>query len=112
MNITHWFVSALAIMISAYLIPGVHVTIIGALVLAVVWGLINVFIKPVISILTFPVTIITLGLFSLVVNALLIILSAKIVPGFSVDTFWSAFFFAIILSLVTALFGVSYGKKV
>lgn len=108
MNFTHWIVSVLAILLSSYLIAGVSVTIVGALVLAVVWALINVFIKPVISILTLPITIVTLGLFSLVVNALLIILASKFVPGFTVSGFWSAFFFALLLSLINALFGVRY----
>ncbi len=108
MNITHWIVSALAILVAAYLIPGVHVTLVGALVLAIVWALINLFIKPIITILTFPITIVTLGFFSLVVNALLIILASKFVPGFGVSGFWSAFFFAIVLSLINALFGINY----
>jgi putative membrane protein len=112
MNIKHWLVSAVAIFIAAYIIPGVHVTIIGGLVLAIVWALINVFIKPVITILTLPITIVTLGLFSLVINALLVILASKIVPGFAVSGFWSAFFFAIVLSLINALFGVNYRKGV
>lgn len=108
MNITHWIVSALAILVAAYLIPGVNVTLVGALVLAIVWALINLFIKPIITILTFPITIVTLGFFSLVVNALLIILASKFVPGFGVSGFWSAFFFAIVLSLINALFGINY----
>lgn len=110
MAIIHWIVSALAIIIAAYLIPGVQVTIIGALVLAVVLGIINVFFKPIIGLLTLPINIVTLGLFSLVVNALLIMLAALIVPGFHVNGFWAAFFFAIVLALVSALFGV-LGKK-
>lgn len=105
MTIIHWIVSALAILIAAYLIPGVTVTLVGALVLAVVLGIINVFIKPVVMLLTLPVNIVTLGIFSLVINALFILLAAMIVPDFSVSGFWSAFFFAIVLSLVNALFG-------
>ncbi len=105
MTIIHWIVSAVAILIAAYLIPGVTVTLIGALVLAVVLALINVFLKPLLTILTLPLNIVTLGLFSLVLNALLIMLASSIVPGFSVDGFWVAFFFAIVVSLVNALFG-------
>lgn len=111
MNITHWLISALSILVAAYLVPGIHVTLVGALVLAIVWALINVFIKPVISILTFPITLVTLGLFSLVINALLIILAGKFVPDFAVSGFWPAFFFAIVLSIINALFGVKYGKE-
>jgi len=111
MNIKHWIVSALAIGITAYLLPGATVTLVGAIILAVVLGIINVFIKPVVSLLTLPLTIVTLGLFSLVINALFIILAAKVVPGFSITGFWTAFFFSIILSLVNALFGVGDSKK-
>lgn len=100
----HWVLSAVAIGIASYLIRGVTVTLLGALVLAVVLGVIQTFIRPVISLLTLPITILTLGLFSLVVNALLILLAALIVPGFSVDGFWSALLFAIVLSLVNAFF--------
>ncbi len=106
----HWIVSALAIIIAAYLIPGVHVTIVSALVLAVVLGIINIFFKPIILLITLPINILTLGLFSLVINALLIMLAALVVPNFTVDGFWPAFFFAIVLALVSAVFGMM-GKK-
>ncbi len=112
MNIKHWIVSALAIGITAYLLPGANVTLLGAIILAVVLGVINVFIKPVVSLLTLPLNIVTLGIFSLIVNALFIILAAKIVPGFSVASFWTAFFFSIILSLINALFGVNRKENI
>lgn len=105
MTIVHWIVSALAIGIAAYLIPGIEVTLIGAFVLAVVLGIINIFFKPVINLLTLPLNIFTLGLFSLVVNALLIMLAGLIVPGFMVAGFWPAFFFGIVVALVSGLFG-------
>jgi putative membrane protein len=104
MNILHWIISTIAILIAAYLLPGVTVTLIGALVLAVVLGIINVFIKPVVFLLTLPINILTLGLFSLVINALLILLAAKIVPGFSVNGFWIALLFSIVVSLVNIVF--------
>lgn len=100
----HLLVSAVAIIISSYLLPGATVTPTGAVVLAVVLGIINIFIKPLVKIITLPLTIVTLGLFSLVINALFIILAANIVPGFDVSGFWTAFWFSIILSLVNALF--------
>lgn len=106
MSIIHWIVSAIAILIAAYLIPGVEVTLLGAIVLAIVLALINVFLKPILSLLTLPLNIVTLGLFSLVVNALLVLLAAMIVPGFSVVGFWPAFFFAIVVSLINWLFGL------
>lgn len=106
MSIIHWISSVLAILIAAYILPGVTVTFVGAIVLAVVLGIINVFIKPVLRVLTLPLTILTLGLFSLVLNALLVLLAAALVPGFDVLGFWSALFFAVIVSLVNAFFSV------
>jgi putative membrane protein len=104
MKISHWILTTLSILIAAYLIPGVTTTLLGAVIFAVVLGVLNLFIKPIINILTLPITIITLGLFSLVINALLILGASKIVPDFSVTGFWSAFFFSIIVSLINALF--------
>ena len=109
--IFHWVLAAVAIGIAAYLIPGVTVTVTGALVLAVVLGIINVFIKPIITILTLPITILTLGIFSLVVNALLILLASAIVPGFTVNGFWSALIFAVILFFVNAFFHLLGNKR-
>ena len=98
----NWFISALAIIITAYLLPGVSVQgFVAALVLAVVLGAINAFIKPVIVILTLPINILTLGLFTLVINALLIMLASAVVPGFGVSGFWWAMLFAIVLSVVS-----------
>lgn len=103
--VVNWVVSALAIIITAYLLPGVHVSsLITALVIAVVLGVINAFIKPIFVLLTFPITIMTLGLFGLVLNALFILLAAAIVPGFQVDGFWWALLFSIVLALINAFF--------
>ncbi len=101
---SHLLVSTLAIIVTDYLLPGASVTLLGAVVLAIVLGVINVFIKPIVKMITLPITILTLGLFSLVINALFIMLSAKLVPGFIVAGFWSAFWFSIVLSLISALF--------
>lgn len=105
MTIIHWIVSGVAILIGAYLIPGIEVTVVGAVVLAVVLGLVNVFLKPIINLLTLPLNIVTLGLFSLVVNGLIIMLLGKIVPGFMVSGFFPALLFSIVVSLITTLFG-------
>ena len=104
-TILQWVISALAIGITAYLLPGVEVTLVGALVLAVVLAIINILIKPIIFILTLPINILTIGLFSLVINGFLVWGAALLVDGFDVAGFWSAFFFAIILSLVNMVFG-------
>ncbi len=97
----NWFVSALAILVTAYLLPGVHIaSFTSALVVAVVLGVINAFVKPILLVLTLPITILTLGLFTLVINAFVIILTSRLVPGFKVDGFWWALLFSIVLSIV------------
>lgn len=109
--IFNWFISAVAIMISAYILPGVEVAgWVAALVLAVVLGAINAILKPLLILLTLPINILTLGLFSLVINAALVMLAAYIVPGFSVAGFWWALIFALVLSIVTWVFG-QFGKE-
>lgn len=99
--ILHWFVSALAIAISSYLLPGVRVSGLGAaLVTALVLGLINTFIRPLLLLLTLPFNILTLGLLTFVINAVLILLTSALVPGFKVAGFGWALLFSLILSLV------------
>ncbi len=100
----HWFTSAIAILVAAYIVPGVMVTPVGALVAAVVLGAVNLFIRPILLILTLPITILTLGLFSLVINALMAMLAAYLVPGLIIVGFWPAFFFALVLSIVNWVF--------
>lgn len=97
----NWLLYAVAIMITAYLLPGVMLeSFVAALVLAVVLGAINTFLKPLVVVLTLPINILTLGLFTFVINALLIMLAGAIVPGFRVANFWWAMLFAIVLALV------------
>jgi len=74
-----------------------------ALIVAVVLGLLNIFIKPILVILTLPFTIVTLGLFLLVINAIIILLCDNIVGGFSVDSFWTALLFSLILSILQSI---------
>ncbi len=103
-----WFVSALTIFVTAYILPGVRIDgFLSALAVAVVLGVINLLIKPIILLLTLPITVVTLGLFTFVINALLILLASAIVPGFTVDTFWWALLFSIVLSLINSFIGKS-----
>ena len=102
----HWLIATLAILIAAQIVPGVNVTLTGAIVAAIVLGAINLFIRPILIILTLPITILTLGLFSLVINALLVLLASYLVPGFSVVGFWPAFFFALALSIINWVFNL------
>lgn len=95
-----WIVSAMVVFSVAYIMPGVHVESFSvALVVALILGIINAFVKPVLVILTLPITIISLGLFYFVLNALLILFVESIVPGFSVSGFLWALIFGIVLSI-------------
>lgn len=96
----NWVISAMVIFSIAYVIPGVHVLdFTTALVVALILGIINAFLKPILLILTLPINILTLGLFTFVLNAILIILVSNIVPGFTVDGFIWALIFGVILSI-------------
>uniref|UniRef100_C6E896 Phage holin family protein n=1 Tax=Geobacter sp. (strain M21) TaxID=443144 RepID=C6E896_GEOSM len=102
-----WLVNALAIGITAYLLPGVAVSgFFAALVAALVLGLVNVLIRPLLLLLTLPINILTLGLFTLVINALMVMLAAAIVPGFSVRGFWWALLFGLVLAIVNYILNV------
>ncbi len=99
-------ISTLAVLISAYLLPGVEIvnnSFLTALVVAAVLSFLNGVIKPIMIILTIPITVFTLGFFLLVINALMILLAAKLVEGFHVDGFWWALLFSLILSIVTSI---------
>ena len=96
-------VSTLAVLISAYILPGVKVDgFLTAIVVAVVLGIVNTFIKPILLLLTFPLTILSLGLFYFVINALMVLLVSAIVPGFKVSGFFWALIFSLVLSIVSS----------
>ena len=95
-------INALALLIVEYVIPGVHVSGIGAaLVAALILGIVNAVLKPILVILSLPLEILTLGLFTFVINAALFYLVAKLGIGLSVDSFWAAFLGSLVLSLVS-----------
>ena len=99
-------ISTLAVLISSFLLPGVEVqdnNIFTAIIVAAVLAFLNAVVKPIMIVLTIPVTFFTFGLFLLVINALMIILAAKLVDGFRVDGFWWALLFSFILSIVTSI---------
>jgi len=99
-----WIINALALLIITYLVPSIHIRSFGtALIVALVLGLINAVLRPVLILLALPVTIVTLGVFILVVNALCFWLAASLLKGFEVSGFWSAFFGSILYSIVSWL---------
>lgn len=96
-------VSAIAVFVSAYVIPGVVVsTFMVSLVVAVVLGAVNSILRPVLLFLTLPITLLTFGLFALVINAAMVLLVAQFVPGFSVAGFIPALLFSLVLSLISS----------
>lgn len=96
-----WIISAGTLMLIAYYLPGIKVGgFYTALVAALVLGLLNAIIRPIVHVFALPITILTLGLFSLVINALMIWLTSSIVKGFEVAGFWPAFWAALIMCLV------------
>jgi putative membrane protein len=108
-----WLINAAALMLVAYLYPGVEITSFGAAVLAaLVLGLVNAVIRPILLLLTLPVTILTLGLFIFVVNALMFWLAAEIVGGFHVAGFWAALVGSILYSIITLITSwILFGKR-
>ena len=102
----HWLIITLALWVTAYILPGVHVGSYQALaVAAIVLGLVNALIRPILTILTLPITILTLGLFYLVVNGCTFLLASKMVPGFQVDGFWWAVLGALVVSIISSFVG-------
>lgn len=98
----HWAISAISLMVVAYIVPGISVDgLAPALIAPIVIGLVNATVGLVVKIVTFPFAILSLGLFLLVINALMLMLAASLVPGFAVAGFWSAFLGAIVMSLVS-----------
>lgn len=105
--LVQWLIYAAAIVITAYLLPGVRLSgFFAALVTALVLGLVNTFIRPLLLLLTLPLNILTLGLLTFVINALLILLTSAIVPGFNVTGFWWALLFSLVLAIINYALGV------
>lgn len=99
-----WVLQALALMIVAYVLPGITVTsFVSALIAAVILGLVNAVVYPILAILTLPITIVTLGLFLLVLNVLMFWLAGSVFNGFKVDGFWWAVIGAVLYSIISAI---------
>ncbi len=110
--VLHWLVTTLALGITAYILPGIDVASPGSLlVAALVLGFLNAILKPILVLLTFPITVLTLGLFYLVLNAVVLALASVLVPGFEVESFGWAFLGAIVVSLLSTFLGSLTGTK-
>jgi putative membrane protein len=102
--VLRWLILTVAIMFAAYLIQGIEVRGFGsALFAAALLGILNAFFRPILIILTLPINILTLGLFTFVINALLLMMASGVIGGFEVHGFWAAFFGSLVISLVSWL---------
>lgn len=99
-----WVMNALALLFTAWLLPGIQIKGFGAaLVAALVLGVVNAIIRPVVLFFTLPLNIFTLGLFTLVINALMLMIVSSVVSGFIVSGFWAAFFGSIVLTIASGV---------
>lgn len=102
--IVNWIIATIAILLVAYLLPGIRVASLGsAFIAAAVLAVLNALIRPILVVLTFPLTIVTLGLFLFVINALLFQLAGALVPGFKVESFWWALAASFLVSIVSSV---------
>ncbi|MBI5569098.1 MAG: phage holin family protein [Desulfomonile tiedjei] len=99
-----WLVATIAILIAAHIIPGIRVSDLGAaLIGAAILGIVNAVIKPILIVLTLPITLLTLGLFLFVINALMLLLAGSVIHGFQVAGFWPALLGSLVVSVVSYL---------
>ncbi len=97
-------INAVAVLICAYFIPGVAVDgFVSALWVAVALAILNTFLKPILMLISFPINLITFGLFTIVVNTIIILLADYLVPGLTIETFWLAVLFGIVLTIVSGI---------
>jgi putative membrane protein len=102
--IVRLFINAFALILMTLLVPGLHLASFStALWAALVWGLVNTLVRPIFLFFTFPLQLLTLGLFTLVINGIMLALTAKLVPGFSIQNFSSAIIGALVLSIISLI---------
>lgn len=110
--IAGWILFSLAIYATDLLLPGITVdSFTTTLIVAIGLGFINMVIRPILLILTLPLNIITLGLFTFVINALMVLLAGEFIPGFHVENFWWALLFSLVVSVINSVFQAFIHKK-
>lgn len=110
--IVNWLILTIAIIVAAYFVPGVYVEgFTTALWSALVLGIINTLIKPLLIFLTLPINILTLGLFTFIINAILVMMAAAIVAGFNITGFWTAIIFSIAISIVVYILNLIFKEE-
>ena len=108
----HWAITSLSLWVASYVFDGIVFTSTAALIVsALLLGFANAIVRPLLIILTLPLTLVTLGFFLLVINALMILLVSALVSGFSVSGFWTAFFAAIFIAVLSFFISVFFGIK-
>jgi len=108
-----WFALTASIMVTSYLIDGISVDgISSALLAAAVLGILNVFLRPIALILTLPVNILSLGLFTFVINAFMLIITSRLIPGFNVNGFWAAVTGSLLISIVGWIINILAAEKI
>jgi len=109
-----WAINTLAVLVTVYIVPGIHFTdnsLLTPFVTSLVLGILNAFIRPIVMLLALPLLIFTLGLFMLVINALLLSLVDKLLPQFQIDSFGWALLGAIVISIVSLVLNVLTGTN-
>lgn len=115
--VTHWLFNAAALWVAAYFIPGLDFngTILQLLLVAAVFGLVNSLLRPLLTVLTCPLIVVTLGIFTLVINALMLLvtgwLSTRWGLGFTVSGFWAAFWGGLVVGIVSLILSLMFGPK-
>ncbi len=103
----HWAITALSLWVASYVFRGIRFADTASLIIsALMLGFVNAILRPILIFLTLPLTMLTLGLFLLVINAMLLILVSKLIRGFSISGFWTAFFGSIFITLLNLIFSV------
>ena len=104
--VLHWVITGLSLWAASYIFKGLKFDDAGSLIIsALLLGFANAIVRPLLVVLTLPLTLVTFGLFLLVINALMVLLVARLVKGFHVSSFWTAFFASIFISLLSILMG-------
>ncbi len=110
--LARWFVTAVAVLVASKLVEGIHYADYGSLaVAALLLGIINALVRPLLLLVTLPVNVLTLGLFTLVINGALFLFVGRIVQGFRVTDFWAGFWGAIVVSVVSFLVGAIVRRR-
>jgi len=110
--ILRWFMSSLALLAVTYIVKGIQITnITTVFVAALILGIINAFLRPLIILVTLPINILTWGLLTFIINGFLFYLVSKIVKGFSIANFWTAFFGALLYSVISLLLNILVNKE-